>query len=169
MEVQEVYAYDFSELMSKVKRKETLVAIPSFFALTMASEVLKSLASKTYNSALGEEYQAIVKRNYESGQFLGTACCVFPHYHNMPEMDELIEWFDPQNSDPAELVKAGFKSFEDIFELDINSLHTRNLFFILDDISSILDRSIYIKTIKEIATNPKYQYNIDSIKISIRK
>jgi hypothetical protein len=168
MKVVEVFDYDFGELMSKVKRRETLVAVPSFLALTMASEVLKSLAPMTYNSALGEEYQLAIKKKFETGQFIGTACCVFPHYHNMPEMDELVEWYFPEKSNPNEIAKARIRSFSDIFELDVNSLGTRNLFFILDDISSLLMKGVYIKTIKDIANESKYREKIDSITISIR-
>lgn len=169
MRVEEVNNYDFDELMSKVKREETLVAIPSFFALTMASEVLKSLAPTIYSSSLSEEYQRAVKVKFETAQFVGTACCVFPHYHNMPEIDRIVEWYDPRRSDPSEIAKARIRSFREIFDLEVNSLRTRNLFFILDDISSWLIQGLYIRIIKDIAKESKYQNQLDSIIISVRK
>ena len=164
----EVYDYNFDEFISRAKRKEALLVIPSFFGFTIASEVLRALAPGKYDYRVMDGYQNMIKKNFEAGRFVGISCCVFPHYHNYDEMKSQVEWYDPKADRIEQLNEARMKSFQDIFDIEVETLQTRNMIFILDDVSSHTLRVGYVDHIKQVAQKSKYRGEIDSIIITTK-
>lgn len=165
-DIKEVIDYNFDEVISKAKRGEVLLVIPSFFGFTIASEVLRALAPGKYDYRVMDNYQNMIKKNFESGQFVGVSCCVFPHYHDYAEMTSQVEWYDSKKDRFEQFNVARTKSFQDIFDIEVETLQTRNMIFILDDVSLHNIRVGYIDHIKEIAQKSKYRSEIDSIIIT---
>lgn len=164
----EVYDYNFDEFISRAKRREALLVIPSFFGFTIASEVLRALAPGKYDYRVMNNYQNMIKKNFESGQFVGVSCSVFPHYHNYAEMESQVEWYDSKEDRFEQFNMARIKSFQDIFDLEVETLQTRNMIFILDDVRLHTMRVGYIDHIKQVAQKSKYRSEIDSIIITTK-
>ena len=168
VEILELNDYDFDEFISKAKRKQVIIVIPSFFGLTIASEVLRALAPGKYDYRVMDDYQNMIKKNFESGQFIGVSCCVFPHYHNYAEMESQVEWYDSEEDGIELFNMARIKSFQDIFDIEVDSLQTRNMIFILDDVRLHTMRAGYIDHIKQVAQKAKYRGEIDSLIITTK-
>lgn len=162
MKIEVIYEYDYYELIERVRKKEILLLIPSFFALTMASEVLRSLSPGFYSAELGEEFETRIKANFESGQFLDTSCFVFPYYPTTREMESWLK----KELGPLEYRALRNSSFKEILNAEIHSLKTRDIFLMLDDVNLNIHRFSYVNALKDLLGSDEYFGKIDRVRVS---